>query len=215
MVTKYKAILFDMDGTLLDTLTDLTDAVNYILNRHGYPKRTVDEVRSFVGNGARKLIERAVPAGLDAPTVDAVLAEYKDWYEAHNCVKTAPYAGIPAALAALEREGVKLAVVSNKPDGATKKLAARFFPGLPAFGQKDNIPAKPAPDMVWDALAALGVDRADGAYVGDSEVDVATAKNAGLALIAVDWGFRSREALLAAGAETVVSNATELLENVF
>lgn len=214
MVTKYKAVLFDMDGTLLNTLADLTDAVNHVLAAHGYPIRTVEEVRTFVGNGAAKLIERAVPRGTDAATVAAVLEEYKAWYEAHSCVKTAPYPGIPAVLAALRREGVRTAVVSNKPDGATKALAAKFFPDLPAFGQRDGVPAKPAPDMAWAALAALGVGGGEAAYVGDSEVDVATAKNAGLVLVAVDWGFRDRETLLDRGAETVVSNAAELLEKL-
>lgn len=211
---KYKAVLFDMDGTLLDTLADMAAAVNHILSVHGYPLRTVEEVRAFVGNGARKLMERALPPDVTGDAFEALLEEYRQWYEAHACVRTAPYPGISAVLAALRRAGVRCAVVSNKPDGATRELAARFFPGLPAFGQQDGIPAKPAPDMVYHALAELGVEASAAAYVGDSEVDVALARNAKLPLIAVSWGFRGREALEEAGAALVVDDAATLLENM-
>lgn len=211
---KYKAVLFDMDGTLLDTLADMAAAVNHILSVHGYPLRTVEEVRAFVGNGARKLMERALPPDVTGDAFEALLEEYRQWYEAHACVKTAPYPGVPAVLAALHRAGVRCAVVSNKPDGATRELAARFFPGLPAFGQQDGIPAKPAPDMVYHALAELGVEASAAAYVGDSGVDVALARNAKLPLVAVSWGFRGREALEEAGAALVVDDAATLLENM-
>ena len=211
---KYKAVLFDMDGTLLDTLADMAAAVNHILSVRGYPLRTVEEVRAFVGNGARKLMERALPPDVTGDAFEALLEEYRQWYEAHACVKTAPYPGVPAVLAALHRAGVRCAVVSNKPDGATRELAARFFPGLPAFGQQDGIPAKPAPDMVYHALAELGVEASAAAYVGDSEVDVALARNAKLPLVAVSWGFRGREALEEAGAALVVDDAATLLENM-
>lgn len=211
---KYKAVLFDMDGTLLDTLADMAAAVNHILSVHGYPLRTVEEVRAFVGNGARKLMERALPPDVTGGAFEALLEEYRQWYEAHACVKTAPYPGVPAVLAALHRAGVRCAVVSNKPDGATRELAARFFPGLPAFGQQDGIPAKPAPDMVYHALAELGVEASAAAYVGDSEVDVALARNAKLPLVAVSWGFRGREELEEAGAALVVDDAATLLENM-
>lgn len=210
----YKTYLFDMDGTLLDTLADMAAAVNHILSVHGYPLRTVEEVRAFVGNGARKLMERALPPDVTGDAFEALLEEYRQWYEAHACVKTAPYPGVPAVLAALHRAGVRCAVVSNKPDGATRELAARFFPGLPAFGQRDGIPAKPAPDMVYHALAELGVEASAAAYVGDSEVDVALARNAKLPLVAVSWGFRGREALEEAGAALVVDDAATLLENM-
>lgn len=211
---KYKAVLFDMDGTLLDTLADMAAAVNHILSVHGYPLRTVEEVRAFVGNGARKLMERALPPDVTGDAFEALLEEYRQWYEAHACVRTAPYPGVPAVLAALHRASVRCAVVSNKPDGATRELAARFFPGLPAFGQQDGIPAKPAPDMVYHALAELGVEASAAAYVGDSEVDVALARNAKLPLVAVSWGFRGREALEEAGAALVVDDAATLLENM-
>ena len=207
---KYQAILFDMDGTLLDTLTDMQDAVNHVLAAHGLPLRTLEEVRRFVGNGAGPLIHRALPEGY--PQEQKVLAEYRAYYQAHNCVQTCPYPGIPELLEQLRQRGLKLAVVSNKPDATTKTLAARFFPGLPAFGQRDDVPPKPSPDLVFRALDTLGVAAADAVYVGDSEVDVATARNAGLPLAAVSWGFRGRQALAQAGAETIVDTAEQLLE---
>ena len=153
-----------------------------------------------------------MPPTVTGEDFEAVLAEYRDWYQAHNCVDTAPYAGIPAVLAALDAAGIKTAVVSNKPDATTKTLAARFFPGLPAFGQRDDVPPKPSPDLVFRALDTLGVAAADAVYVGDSEVDVATARNAGLPLAAVSWGFRGRQALAEAGAAGIVDTAAELLE---
>ena len=206
----YKAVLFDMDGTLLDTLDDLRDGVNLVLQRRGYPQRTTEEIRAFVGNGARRLIRLALPNGTDEAEVDSVLEEYREWYKINYCTKTRPYAGVVEVLAALQVQGVKTAVVSNKPDATTKKLAERFFPGLPAFGQRDDIPKKPAPDMVYHALQTLDETAETAIYVGDSEVDVATARNAGLPLIAVSWGFRTREQLVAAGAETIVDTAEEL-----
>ena len=210
----YGTYLFDMDGTLLDTLADLADAINHILKQYGYAPCTVEQARQRLGNGARKLIAAMLPQGEETPGFEALLQAYKDYYQAHACIKTVPYPGIPEMLETLRQRGCRIAIVSNKPDGATRELAARFFPGLPAFGQQDGIPAKPAPDMVYHALAELGVDRADAAYVGDSEVDVALAKNAGLPLIAVSWGFRGRRALEEAGAELVVDDAAQLLENV-
>ena len=209
---KYKAILFDMDGTLLDTLADMVSAVNHILSVHGWPLRTTGEVRTFVGNGARRLMGRALPPADAGEGCETVLTVYRDWYQTHNCVATAPYPGIPALLAALAKAGIKTAVVSTKPDATPKTLAARFFPGLPAFGQRDDVPPKPAPDLVFRALETLGVDAADAIYVGDSEVDVATARNAGLPLAAVSWGFRGRRALAEAGAAVIVDTAAELLE---
>ena len=207
----YKTVLFDMDGTLLDSLSDMHDAVNHILAENGWAARSREEIRAFVGNGARKLMERAIPETLAPQRFEAVLADYKDWYQAHNCVKTQPYPGISHVLAELEARGVKTAVVSNKPDATTKALAARFFPGLPAFGQRDDVPPKPAPDLVFRALETLGEDAADAVYVGDSEVDVATARNAGLPLAAVSWGFRGRQALAESGAADIVDTAEQLL----
>ena len=207
----YKTVLFDMDGTLLDSLSDMHDAVNHILAENGWAARSREEIRAFVGNGARKLMERAIPETLAPQRFEAVLADYKDWYQAHNCVKTQPYPGISHVLAELEARGVKTAVVSNKPDETTRTLAARFFPGVTALGQRDGIPSKPAPEMVWSAMEQLGVDARHALYVGDSEVDVEMARRAGLPLAAVAWGFRGRALLEQAGARCIVDTVPELL----
>ena len=208
---KYDAVLFDMDGTLLDTLADLRDGVNIVLGGHGYPEHTTEEIRTYVGNGAGVLIHKALPEGVDEETERAILAEYKEWYRVNYCNKTCPYPGVVEILEKLEKAGVKAAVVSNKPDAVTKELARKFFPGLPALGQRDDIPRKPEPQMAWKALEELGVERDRAVYVGDSEVDVATARNAGMDLIAVDWGFRSVEVLREAGAVNIAHTAEELL----
>ena len=208
---KYSAVLFDLDGTLLDTLGDLHLGVNVALENHGYPQRTLEEIRAAVGNGARQLMRLSLPEGVAEEELETILAEYLDWYAVNFCVKAAPYPGVKAVVDALIEKGVKVAVVSNKPDATTKKLAEMFFPGLPAFGQRDDIPKKPAPEMVWKAMETLGVTAEEAVYVGDSEVDVQTARNAGLPLVAVSWGFRAVEQLLEAGAETIVHTAEELL----
>ena len=207
---KYNAVLFDLDGTLLDTLGDLHLGVNVVLETHGYPQRTLEEIRPSVGNGARELIRCALPAGTAETEIEEILREYLDWYAVNFCVKAAPYAGVKAVVNALIEKGVKVAVVSNKPDATTKKLAEMFFPGLPAFGQRDDVPKKPAPEMVWKAMETLGVTAAEAVYVGDSEVDVQTAHNAGLPLVAVSWGFRTVEQLVEAGAETIVHTPEDL-----
>ena len=201
-------ILFDLDGTLLDTLEDLADAVNHTMRQFGYPERTLEEVRCFVGNGARKLIERAVPDGAD---VDAVLAAFRTYYDAHCQVKTKPYGGIMEALAELEKK-YPIAVVSNKPDSAVKSLCADYFPGLYARGESTDCPRKPAPDMVFKAMEAIGVERC--IYVGDSEVDVLTAKNAGMPCLSVLWGFRDREEIEAEGGSDFCGDTAELTEKL-
>ena len=208
---KYNAVLFDLDGTLLDTLGDLRLGVNVVLERHGYPERTLEEIRCFVGNGARQLMRLALPEGTAAEELEAILKEYLDWYAVNFCVKAAPYAGVKAVVEELAQKGVKVAIVSNKPDATTKKLGEMFFPGLPAFGQRDDTPKKPAPEMVWKAMETLGVTAEEAVYVGDSEVDVATARNAGLPLVAVSWGFRTVAELVEAGAGTIVHTPQELL----
>lgn len=209
----YKTCLFDMDGTVLDTIADLRDAVNHTLALYGYSACDTQRVRDATGNGARDLIARCLPQGEATPDFEAIFSAYKAYYAAHSCLKTAPYEGITALLQELREDGCKVAIVSNKPDGAVKELAARFFPGIPAFGEA-GLPRKPAPDMVYHALDVLGADRANAAYIGDSEVDVATAKNAGLELIAVSWGFRSRAHLVQSGAVTIVDSVAELREKV-
>lgn len=206
----YKTYLFDMDGTLLDTLDDLTSAVNHTMAQYGYPRRTREEVRQGLGNGAVKLIAALLPEGEDTPDFDAIMRDYKAWYQAHTCVLTRPYPGVPELLAHLTRQGCRVAIVSNKPHGAACELAEKFFPGVPTFGESPATPRKPAPDMVFHALTALGAEKDTAVYVGDSEVDVQTARNAGLPLIAVSWGFRGRKALAEAGAATIVDAAAEI-----
>lgn len=206
----YKTYLFDMDGTLLDTLDDLTAAVNHTMAQYGYPRRTREEVRQGLGNGAVKLIAALLPEGEDTPSFDAIMRDYKAWYQAHTCVLTRPYPGVPELLERLTRQGCRVAIVSNKPHGAACELAEKFFPGVPTFGESPATPRKPAPDMVFHALTALGAEKDTAVYVGDSEVDVQTARNAGLPLIAVSWGFRGRKALAEAGAATIVDAAAEI-----
>lgn len=200
-------ILFDLDGTLLDTLADLQAATNVALARFGYPPHTRDAVRRFVGNGAGLLIARAVPAGTDTASTEAVLAAFQAYYSAHCEDQTRPYPGIPEALARLSAR-YPLAIVSNKPDGAVKTLCASWFPGIPAFGETAVCPRKPAPDMLRRAMAQIGVTRC--IYVGDSEVDVQTAQNAGVPCLSVLWGFRSREALQSAGAQSFCAAPADL-----
>ena len=211
---QHRAVLFDMDGTLLDTLADLRDGVNCILGRHGYPLRTTEEIRLFVGNGARELIRLALPQGTPEETMEAVLEEYRTWYRDNSCVKTAPYPGVPELLEQLRKAGVLMAVVSNKPHAVTVQLAQQFFPGLPAFGQRDGVPQKPAPDMVLHAMETLGVRQEETVYVGDSEVDLQTAKNSDLPCIAVSWGFRDRDYLVEQGAKTIIDCPDELFEHI-
>ena len=188
-------ILWDLDGTLLDTLADLTDALNYAMTQFGYPHRTMEDVRRFIGNGAHRLIALSVPEGAD---VDAVLQVYKTYYDAHCQIKTKPYDGILEALAVLG-EKYPMAVVSNKPDSAVKPLCAQYFPGIFARGESADCPRKPAPDMLLKTMEAIGVDRC--IYVGDSEVDVLTARNAGVPVLSVLWGFRDRKEIEAEGGQ--------------
>ena len=184
-------ILWDLDGTLLDTLGDLTDATNYALAQFGLPARTLAEIRSFVGNGAKNQIARAMGLERDDPRVDPVLAVYKPYYDAHCQVKTAPYAGIYEALEQLKQ--YPMAVVSNKPDSAVQALCRQYFPGFYARGERANCPRKPAPDMILRSMEDMGLDAC--IYVGDSEVDIRTANNANVPCVSVLWGFRDREQL--------------------
>ena len=180
-------ILFDLDGTLLNTLEDLHDAVNAVLDSMHYPRRSLEETRRFVGNGARRLLELAVPEGGD---LEEALRRFQSYYPAHCRIKTAPYPGIVEALGELSQRH-PVAIVSNKPDAAVKPLCADYFPGIFSLGEAAGCPRKPAPDMVYQALAAIGADTC--IYVGDSEVDVQTAQNAGVPCLSVTWGFRKQE----------------------
>ena len=204
-------ILFDLDGTLLDTLEDLLDATNYALRTCGYPERTLPELRRFVGNGAANQIRLSVPEGSGEGAVDRVLSVYKPYYTDHCRIKTKPYSGIMEALEEL-KEKYPVAIVSNKPDSAVKELCALYFPGLYALGEAADCPRKPAPDMVYKAMAAIGVERC--VYVGDSEVDVLTAKNAGVPCLSVLWGFRDAEDMEAVGAEHFCEDTELLAEKI-
>ena len=198
------AVLLDMDGTLLDTLADLHHAVNHALASCGYPARTLEEVCRFVGNGARQLIRLATPEGGDQ---EAVMAAFIPYYaENCNCL-TKPYPGIVEALAVL-KEKYALAIVSNKPDVAAKELAQIYFPGIYALGESPACPRKPAPDMVFQAMKDLGAERC--VYVGDSDVDIRTAENAGVPCLSVTWGFRGQAELLAAGARHFCHDPADL-----
>ena len=210
---KYQLAIFDLDGTLLDTLEDLADSTNYIMRSFGYPERTIEEVRSFVGNGIRKLLERSAPNGTSAEEIDRMFEQFKVYYGAHCADKTKPYDGVMELLDALKKQGVKLAVVSNKADYAVKSLCEQYFCGLfdEAVGERIGIARKPAPDTVNEVLKNLQFDKSQAVYIGDSEVDVQTAKNAEMDCIAVDWGFRDREVLKNAGAEIIVSTPEDIL----
>lgn len=210
----YKVYIFDLDGTLLDTLTDLAASTNYALREHGMPEHSVDDVRRFVGNGVRKLMERAVPDGADNPLFDEAFATFRQHYMEHDLDTTHPYDGVPEMLATLKSRGCRIAVVSNKMMAATQELCQHFFPDTVevAIGEHEaeGIRKKPAPDTVYAALSALGVTKDHAVYVGDSDVDIATARHAGLPCISVLWGFRDRDFLLQHGATTLVTSPREL-----
>jgi phosphoglycolate phosphatase len=214
MIT-YNTYIFDLDGTLLDTLTDLAASTNYALRTHGMPEHTIDEVRRFVGNGVRKLMERAVPDGADNPLFDEAFATFRQYYMEHSIDTTRPYEGVPEMLAALKAKGCHLAVVSNKMMAATQELCRHFFPETieVAIGENEaeGIRKKPAPDTVIAALRQLGVGEEGAVYVGDSDVDIDTARNSNLPCISVLWGFRDRDFLLQHGASTLISAPKELL----
>ncbi|MDE7198625.1 MAG: HAD-IIIA family hydrolase [Lachnospiraceae bacterium] len=196
-------VIFDLDGTLLNTLEDLTDSVNHAMEEFGFPLHTIEEIRSFVGNGAPTLIERSIPQGKENPSYDAVLAAFKEHYAAHCEDKTNPYEGIMELLAQLKEKGYRMAVVSNKFDGAVKRLCGKYFGDYieAAIGESADVKRKPAPDTVYQALRELSCDASRAVYVGDSEVDIQTAKNASLPCISVTWGFRTEERLKDAGAD--------------
>jgi len=207
-------VIFDMDGTLLYTLEDLTDSTNYALEKCAYPKRTLKEVRNFVGNGVAKLIERAIPKGRNNPDFEKCLEIFKKNYSENMYNKTKPYDGILDMLAVLRKNGFKIAVVSNKFDSAVKELSKKYFNGLIdiSVGQRDDVAKKPAPDSVNEVIKELGVKKEDCIYVGDSEVDIQTAQNAGLDCISVVWGYKDIDFLYQNGASTIIYSPEELLD---
>lgn len=210
---KYEAVIFDLDGTLLDTLCDLCDSTNAALRAFGYPERTIDEVRRFVGNGIGLLIERALPHGRENPDYERVLDAFKADY-AKNCLnKTKPYDGVNELISELKKRGIKTAVVSNKIDFAVKELADKFFPSLDnALGETDGIKRKPAPDMVIRTCELLGVKKENSLFVGDSDVDIETARNAGTDCVSVTWGFRDRDFLLCHGASHFADKPQDIID---
>lgn len=217
---KVKAIIFDLDGTILDTLEDLKNSVNYALSNNNLPVRTLSEVRSFVGNGIRLLMERSVPSFTDEATLNKCFADFKAHYKDNSANNTKPYDGILELLTQLKKQGYKLAVVSNKADFAVQTLIADYFHGFfdYAVGECDGIRRKPYPDSVNSALEFLGVDKNQAVYVGDSEVDVETARNSELKCIAVTWGFRDKGVLESLNPEYIIdkpSQLTDILNNEF
>lgn len=210
----YKLAVFDMDGTILDTLEDLKDSTNFALQKCGYPTRTYDEVRRFVGNGIRKLIERAVPEGLSVEKIDRVHEVFTEHYKVHCADKTKAYDGIKPLIEKLRANGVKTAVVSNKADYGVQELCKEYFDGLfdYAIGEREGIRRKPAPDSVNEALRVLGMSKSEAVYIGDSDVDFETAKNAELPCISVLWGFRDEEFLREKGATLFVHDPAEIYD---
>ena len=210
----YKTYIFDLDGTLLDTLQDLADSVNYALRQFGMPEHSLDDIRRFVGNGVRLLMERAVPDGAQNPQFEEVFATFRQYYMQHSLDTTRPYDGIVETIHELKQRGCRLAVVSNKMMAATQELVAHFFPDIEvAIGEHEaaGIRKKPAPDTVFEALRQLGTSPDNTVYVGDSDVDIATARNSGLPCISVLWGFRDRPFLEAHGATTFIEHPCDLL----
>ncbi len=209
----FETFVFDLDGTLLNTLNDLAASTNYALRWAGMPEHTVDEVRRFVGNGVKKLMERAIPGGLDNPRFDETYATFRQHYLVHSLDTTEPYPGMMETLKALHEQGKHLAVVSNKFYAATQELCQHFFADYVhvAIGERENIRKKPAPDTVMEALRQLGADRTTAVYIGDSDVDIDTAKNCGMPCISVLWGFRDRQFLLEHGATCLIEKPEDLL----
>ncbi len=213
---RYQLAIFDMDGTILDTLEDLTDSVNYALDHFGFPIHSKEEICSFVGNGIRKLIERAVPSETEPIFVEQVYEGFKKYYKEHCADKTKPYPGIIALLKELRQAGCKTAVVSNKADFAVQNLCEKYFYGLfdIAVGEQEGILKKPAPDSVEKVLKLLGVPKENAVYIGDSDVDIETARNAGMDEIIVGWGFRTCQFLKEKGAKQIVFTPEEIAQKI-
>lgn len=213
-----KAVIFDLDGTLLNTLDDLADSTNYALSKFGYPTRTIEEVRQFVGNGVAKLIERAIPEGKNNPNFEKCLSIFKENYAQNMYNKTAPYNGIIEMLSNLKSKGIKIAVVSNKFDLAVKELCKKYFEGFIDFAAGENeaqgIKKKPAPDTVISVLNKFNFAPEDAVYVGDSDVDIMTAKNSKMPCISVTWGFRDEKFLLENGATILINAPSEIYNHL-
>lgn len=213
-----KIVIFDLDGTLLNTLDDLADSTNYALSKFGYPTRTIEEVRQFVGNGVAKLIERAIPDGKNNSNFEKCLSIFKENYAQNMYNKTAPYNGIIEMLSNLKSKGIKIAVVSNKFDLAVKELCKKYFEGFIDFAAGENeaqgIKKKPAPDTVISVLTEFNFSPEDAIYVGDSDVDIMTAKNSHMPCISVTWGFRDEKFLLENGATILINAPSEIYNHL-
>ena len=211
---KYKAVIFDMDGTTLDTLEDLLGALNHTLGRFGFPLHDLREMRGYVGNGIRRQIEQGAPAGTPAETIDRMLPVFMEYYKVHGAEHTHPYEGIPELLRHLRDSGIRTAIVSNKADVSVRRLTEVYFPGLfeVSVGEKEGVRRKPVPDSVLEVLRIMGLSVSDAVYVGDSEVDIQTADRAGMDRIIVGWGFRDRKDLLRDGADRVFGSPREVEE---
>lgn len=213
---KKKIVIFDLDGTLINTLEDLKDSTNYALSCLNYPTKTIDEICQFVGNGVAKLIERAIPDGKDNPDFQQCLETFKNHYSKNMYNKTAPYDKIPQMLKTLKQKGYITAVVSNKFDMAVKELCSKYFPDLIDFAAGENeacgIRKKPAPDTVLKVLEKFNLTNNEAVYVGDSDVDIMTAKNSKMPCISVTWGFRNREFLIKHDAEIIIDSPDEIID---
>lgn len=211
-----KAVIFDMDGTILNTIDDIAGAVNYILRKYHMPARTVEEVKYFVGNGLRRTLLLSVPKGTPESFVEDIFEEFVSYYKNHSNICTRPYEGIVEAIKTLKEKGYKLAVVSNKRQEAVERLCQIFYKDLfdAIAGDRDGINRKPDPDMVYDVLERIGVRKEDALYIGDSDVDIKTAQNAGLGGIFVSWGFRGGEFLQEQGAEFIADSPEELVKMI-
>ncbi len=213
---KYKTLIFDLDGTLLDTIRDLANAVNFSLRKNGYPVHELPAFFPMVGNGVANLVARALPGGAENPDYSRVYDDFRAYYSEHKEDETAPYDGILPMLSRLFEAGLPMAIVSNKFDAAVKSLAATYFGDTVkvAVGESETVARKPAPDAVFVALRELGVSPCGAVFIGDSEVDIETAKAAGLPCLSVSWGFRSEAVLKAAGAEAIFHTPSELAEHL-
>ena len=214
---KYDAVIFDLDGTLLNTLEDLMDSVNFALKSLGMPERSYEEIRHFVGNGVQRLMERSVPDGKENPKFEEAFRLFRDYYGVHCNDKTGLYPGITALLKALKEENFQMAIVSNKYYEGVQRLREQYFKDslTVAIGEKEGIRKKPAPDTVLTALGELGISRERAVYVGDSEVDIATAANTGMDCIVVEWGFRTKQEHEEAGGRVFVKEPMEILKLLY
>lgn len=212
-MSRFETVIFDLDGTLLDTLEDLTDAVNHALGAYKMPLRTIEEIRKFVGNGVRNLMIQAVPNGEKNPAFEEIFALFKEYYGEHCNDKTGPYKGVLDLMKELKKQGYVMGIVSNKIDSAVKELNRMYFADYiqVAIGEKEGVQRKPAPDTVFAALKEIGREKETAIYIGDSEVDLATAKNAGIPCVSVLWGFRDKEFLEKCGADMFAETPKDVL----